>query len=202
MTGGPSTGNGPRQDGTDPGDLTGATISFGDGPALPTGGVATEVNGVVDLKDYFRTVEAIKKYVLNTVNDTEGCEMRRGGADGPNPYYNQIEGNGAIALKTYHGSPSSLHTPLGTYEISSGSFSSDVGVMTAVMEKLKEELGLVEIVPERRDFTGEDGPVYRITRDLEGKELPKVIYLESGNYIDYNVAKYLWKGAKPDGMRD
>ena len=70
------------------------------------------------------------------------------------------------------------------------------------MKIIKENLGLVEIVPETTTSMGVSGPIYAITKDLEGTQLPMPVFKDRRNYVDYEEAMRLWKGVKPEGRED
>ena len=84
----------------------------------------------------------------------------------PNPFYEStLDG---LVLVEYYGGPSSVGTPLGGWACTGG------GVCNGDWkEKAIERLGLVLLEPEIRNEQGCYGPVWGITKDLEGNPLPK-----------------------------
>lgn len=151
----------------------------------------------IDLQDYYRRAQDISRYILETVNAGQRWGMENRTSESPNPFYSQIEPNGGLALEMYYSLPSDLCTPLGKLSIGgSGSGSQEA------MEQIKEKLGLVEIVPVRHTREGTFGPIYAITKDLEGNTLPTAVLAKRVSYIDYNEAKKIWKDVKPEGRRD
>jgi hypothetical protein len=155
----------------------------------------------IDLKDYFRRAQAICKHIFDTVNGQEGCKMYSRLEQSPNPFYGQVNPNGGIALEQDYSTPSRLMTPLGQLEISGGSSSIGDG-MSKVWEKLTADLGLVEIVPVKHTREGFFGPIFAITKDLEGNQLPVAELTKRVSYVEYEEAKKIWKDVKPEGRYD
>ena len=183
-----------HQQGKDPAEPTGASDPlFSSEAALPTGERAANPRREIqiDLTDYYRRANAIASFILKVANENHWIQDRT--SQGINPCHDQVESNGAMALEMYYGMPSTLHTPLGRVEFAG----SGQGDFNDVMELLTERFGLEEIVPVTQTDNGAFGPIYRITKDLEGNELPEVIYAKKADFIGYDNARALWEDVKP-----
>jgi hypothetical protein len=151
-----------------------------------------------ELGAYYEKAQDIAKFIKAKLPSFENWTK-----EGINPFYDRIPFDGAIGLKMYYGAPSSLLTPLGEMKITgSGCHPNN---MDEVMQELTDTLGLVEVLPEVNDTMGCHGPIYAITKDLNGNPLPQ---LDATNFsqkfmanrsvnLDYNQAQKLLKEVGP-----
>ena len=164
-----------------------------------------------ELKTYFSTVFAIGHHIIDV--------MRENGIDvfdvlldteSPNPVYDRIPANGGVALRYSFGLPSSFMTPLGKLQIRGGcSRSGDA--REKVNEALHQSLGLKEVIPKKiSQTTGEQhGPVYQITKDLNGSQLPKAelegkcveFRLNYSGWDNCETITNLWEKVKPKSVQ-
>lgn len=90
----------------------------------------------------------------------------------PNPYYHiTLDG---LTLVEYYGGPSQVGTPLGGWMLSGGGCCSEHW-----REEATSRLGLVLLVPGVQSDHGYDGPIWAITKDLDGNPLPPTRYESS-----------------------
>lgn len=112
-----------------------------------------------------------------------------------NPHWNQIPFNGACLIEYTDGLPNSLYTPLGYLSFNPNCFKH------CDDKKLKETLGLIEIVPAYMDNSdAQQGPIYLITKDFNGQSLKSDFtkeQLEVDDPISHDSAKQLWKLVRP-----
>ena len=138
------------------------------------------------LKPTFSRVQKIGTFILDTLESCGVSTDSRLG-ESPNPFYSQIGANGGLALEMYYGHPSKFWTPLGQKSIT-GSTCSRGGQMEQAMKIIKERLGLREIVPRSVNEMGEFGPVYQLTKDVDGQPLPPVQLKTRADYLSYEAA--------------
>jgi len=116
-------------------------------------------NTIVSDYSMFRAAMAIREWLW----EISGY-IRRLNED-PNPYYGVIADG--LTIIEYYGSPSCLGTPFGKWACTGG------GCQKAGwFDQAKERLGLVLLIPQIDDEQGTHGPVWGITKDLEGNLLP------------------------------
>lgn len=129
------------------------------------------------LKAYFAKVTAIQKHISRLVTGHEE------GVGSPHVWSDRLPANGSMCLRAYSdGTPHSLCTPFGKICLA-GQNSADRPKWEEIMPRLQEELGLVEILP---GIQGKKGPIYAITRDLEGNPLPQA----TGEELVQNLGNY------------
>ncbi len=85
--------------------------------------------------------------------------------EGPNSFYGRTE-DGLILIE-YYGGPSKVGTPLGEWACTGGGSHNSTW-----LEHAKERLGLVLLQAEIQNEQGCYGPVWGITKDLDGNALP------------------------------
>ncbi len=117
------------------------------------------------LRSYYATIQDIAYYLGGqTDNAIE-------------PRFNQIVANGGIVLCVYQNTPLFFGTPLGRLALIGGQRFDD-----ALLQEAKRVLGLVEIIPL---IEKKWGPVYAITKDIQGNSVPFPIMP-----YPFNVAKF------------
>ena len=158
-----------------------------------------------DLQAYFATVFALGHHIVDVMreNGVDVFDVRLD-TESPNPFYDRVSANGGVALRYSYGLPDSFMTPLGKLEITGGC-SSYADERETVTKVLKEHLGLEEAIPVKQDQSGVHGPIYYITKDLDGNGLPKVdldgksveLMANDTGYDDYETLINLWEKVKP-----
>jgi len=147
-------------------------------------------------KKYFQRAANMGQYILNEGNKN-GCWLEDRLKDsiecGPNPYYSVIPDDGSLLLEMFEGMPRNFHTPLGKFHFS-GSGSGD---HRKLMDDLKIKFGLIEIVPEKKTKFQCFGPIYAVTRDLEGSAFPMPSEPRHKITLDYGTANTVWDEIKP-----
>lgn len=87
--------------------------------------------------------------------------------ESPNPYWGRtLEG---LILIQYYGCPGSIGTPVGKWSVDGGGCDYNNGIW---FEKSLSKFGLKEIFPLIVNDNGEFGPIYAITKGINGNELP------------------------------
>jgi hypothetical protein len=159
---------------------------------------AKELKSPDDFRDYYKSAQRIALYIYDQMA-LSGAEFENFLAEGPNPFEGQVVANGGIALEFYYGSPSVLWTPLGKLRIKG---SGSPGDTKKVLSTLTEKLGLKVLIPIEYPTMGETGPVYQITKDLDGRSLPEVVLKkDKSEMVAYKEAMELWEQVKPSERR-
>jgi hypothetical protein len=107
--------------------------------------------------------------------------------DDVNPYYGQLEQG--LIIEYYYGYPSTIHTPLGKYQIAGGGagWSRDALANLFANPNLKLELFEEKVV----SHMGEFGPWYAVS-EVKGVALPKPIKRKKGTFVKYDDSKAAW----------
>lgn len=114
----------------------------------------------MNLETLMKHASFIRKELFNLTT----CISRN---DPPNPYWGRtIEG---LVLIQYYGCPGSIGTPIGKWSVDGGGCDFCNGVW---FEKSHLRFGLKEIFHLVVNRNGEFGPVYAITKGMNGEELP------------------------------
>ncbi|MBS3168216.1 hypothetical protein J4216_03770 [Candidatus Woesearchaeota archaeon] len=132
-----------------------------------------------------RVGEIIFEYVVK--DKRIWLEDRRG--DGINPLYDQTEEG--LFLEGHYGRPTSLWTPWGNYRIGG----SGEGSWKEHMDDLLGRLGAIETIPLKTTHMGDFGPVYAINK-IDAFPLPEPRLRERSSYLEYRLAKSMWKEMK------
>jgi hypothetical protein len=124
---------------------------------------------------------------------------------GPNHFYGNIKDNGGLFLVESYWNPGYIMTPLGEWAVTNGGECSHDWFKTA-----KDRLGLVVVQEHCNNKMGSYGPVYRITKDLEGNPLPEAIWEEQPQMhpdsysgfrttpnADYDTQTEIWERIAP-----
>jgi len=101
------------------------------------------------------------------------------------PFPNRCQTKTGLVLEEYYGSPTQIHTPLGSWRILSANNDNKV------TDAIKKRLGL-ELFQEgeQTDF-GFDGPYWTITKWKE-MTFEKPVYREESEYIPDNTVVKIW----------
>lgn len=143
-------------------------------------------------KNYWKNVFRARKEIYDMMMELGVSSIRD--KDVVNPFYSQITDNGGIGLEFYYGYPSKLYTPLGEIDITCN-FTCG-GDEDAIVKRLISDYGAVLVSEVERNYMGEFGPVYAITRlPWTAEELPVFEYRKRQDYIPYEEAIKLYEDA-------
>lgn len=117
--------------------------------------------GIKVLEDADLMIKA--KAIREWLSEISGCIPRLN--EDPNPFYDHTLTG--LTLKEYYGTPSLVGTPFGGWAATGGGSINNDWLAIA-----KERLGLVVICERTVNHNGEYGPVWGITKDLDGNPLP------------------------------
>jgi hypothetical protein len=156
----------------------------------------------LDKKGYFERVAKIAQYVVDKANEPgSGVTLFDRLSDtvqyGPNPFDGAILPDGTLLLQMERGCPSRFHTPLGAFIISGGA-SATPETQARLVDHLKEKFGLIEVVPGSVIDRVERGPIYAVTKDLDGNSIPIPQSPLPSITLDYPATLKEWSRVKPD----
>lgn len=138
-------------------------------------------------KEYWEVVRYIRDDIFDRMIEA-GIKVKKDVGD-VQPRFKQLVNNGGIGLTMDAGVPEGLCTPLGALDIRQHGFSTDNISMKKFMSELTELYGLVLTVPIIRNYIGDIGPIYSITR-VPGLDVtfPKIQFKRYEDYIDESIA--------------
>lgn len=119
--------------------------------------------------------------------------------EGPNPFFNQIENNGAIGVSVSNATPKSFYTPIGELDIL-GSQESNPKLIASIVSIFK---AAKEVNPNNFIFSNAQAlkhitPPYCLSlgKNTQGAELNQVIFKKSANYSLYDDCEETWKNIR------
>ena len=114
----------------------------------------------MDLKTLMKHAAYIRKELFNLTTYIPRNES-------PNSYWGRtLEG---LVLIQYYGCPGAIGTPIGKWSIDGGGYDYNKSIW---FKKSQARFGLEEIRPLIISSMGEFGPIYAITKGIDGAELP------------------------------
>ena len=146
--------------------------------------------------EYFDNVARIIKEMIDEANE-RGGEVEPT-TNGINPYYDQIEDNGGIAIMFKNGVPEKIFTPCGYLEIASWPGCCIVGNHEETLAFAKDFLEKYKCshFAHDEDSYGRKWDVYSIKKlPWQEGELPDVSMKHQKDYIEYEQAKKIYEDA-------
>lgn len=140
---------------------------------------------------YFKSIDKISTYITKVLAD-HGLQSMPGQNLVIDAHHNQIRFNGGIAIEFRKGIPFLIYTPLGGV-LAMGMAMGTLRNPEEAKDKVIKKLGLVEIVPKQATPDGEFGPVYQVTKDMDGKNLPPVQFVKREQILDDDELNEIWK---------
>jgi hypothetical protein len=149
---------------------------------------------VEELRAYYASVKQMSDFIVQTYVDHDFKVT--GETWGIDPVKHRLAANGGLSLVLLYGIPRRFETPLGGWEIIFGADTYTSDRRKEAFAIIQEKLGLELLQPVESvsgPVGGPFGPVYTVTRDLQGKKFTALpVRIPKGNVGDLEMNGALW----------